>query len=249
MSVLAMPTRAGGYKTTAGRSIPSVTQIINIGLGGYSKDALIAWAFKEGKEGRDYRKTRDAAASAGTLAHALIEGFLCDNPPCLDGHDEATVLSAQAAFDAFRTWHGQHDVRVIEQEVQLVDSLNGYGGCFDALIDLDGVRTLADWKSSKDIYGSMVAQVGAYYGLITVNRPHAEWPAQAVIVRAGKDGGLRVVTLGIKELLIGRKVFNHALHIYDYRAILDGMVARQPVTEPAIGTGNIVRLGTVKVPA
>ena len=41
-----MPTPASGYELN-GKRIPSVSSILNIGLGGYSKDPLMAWAWKE----------------------------------------------------------------------------------------------------------------------------------------------------------------------------------------------------------
>lgn len=244
-----MPTKKGGYWTTDGkRRLPSVTTVIGVGLGGYSKDALLHWAWKEGKEGRDYRQTRDKAATSGTIAHAMIENFLNGVVYRLDDYahmtdDGETLQQAESAYGAFQEWYDDHHITVLEQEVSLSNDSMGYGGTFDALIDLDGVRTLADWKSSRDIYGSMVAQVGAYYSLITALYEPEMWPEQAVIVRVGKDGGLRQVILDRGQMIAGRKLFNHALAVYGMRSVVDDMVAA-PSEKIGVETG--VRLSGKK---
>lgn len=234
-AVLAMPTKKGGYWTAdRSRRLPSVTTVIGVGLGGYSKDALLQWAWKEGKEGRDYRQTRDRAASVGTLAHALIENHLNGIEHTVDwwkqfDQDQTAmdmlIGDAENAYTAFIEWFNGHHVALIEQEVSLSNDTLGYGGTFDALIDLDGVRTLADWKSSSGIYGSYVAQIGGYYQLITAEYDQEVWPEQAVIVRVGKDGSLREVMLNRAQMIAGRKLFNHALAVYGMRADVDAMVA------------------------
>ena len=49
------------YKTQDGVRVPSVTTVISRFK---EAGALMYWAWNEGKEGRDYRETRDAAADA-----------------------------------------------------------------------------------------------------------------------------------------------------------------------------------------
>ena len=58
----------GGYKLADGTKVPGVTTVI-----GKLKDAgpLMYWAWQQGVEGKDFRETRDAAASAGTVVHAF----------------------------------------------------------------------------------------------------------------------------------------------------------------------------------
>lgn len=240
-----MPTARTGY-TVNGSKVPSVTTIIGVGLGGYSKDQLMAWAAKETREGRDYTQTRDHAASVGSVGHLLIEAFLNNAGPDLDGIDGETIAQAVPVLTAFRSWHDANDIEVIYQERQHVSKEHGFGGCFDALIRLDGVVTLADWKSGKGLYGSMVAQVGAYYQLVRENYPRHRWPKQAVIVRAGKDGGLQVVTLSVSDLNYGWMVFQAAHAVYKARYILDGMIKPKPVAvERATGTVTLSALAQI----
>ena len=58
------------YKNAEGKRLPSVTTII-----GRFKDSggFVHWAWDLGIQGIDYRKVRDAAADAGTIAHHLVE--------------------------------------------------------------------------------------------------------------------------------------------------------------------------------
>ena len=65
-----MPT--ADYKNAKGVRIPGNTTVINGNLG-WSKNGLMYWAWEQGRNGKDFRQSRDDAADAGTLAHALIE--------------------------------------------------------------------------------------------------------------------------------------------------------------------------------
>jgi len=226
---LATPT--GGYFID-GQRVPSVTTILGIGLGGYSKDPLMKWAWEEGKAGRDFRETRDKAATAGTIAHSCIEAFLNGETHDCSGYPTEQVDEAMRALSAFEDWHRGHDIVINHQEVQLVSQTHRYGGCFDALGSIDGVNTIFDWKSSSGLYASYVCQVAAYYVLITEHWDRFQWPDQAVILRVGKDGQFRVVTLDKKQLSQGWDVFRHALAIYRARWDLEAMV-KPPKAERA----------------
>src|SRR5262245_63693241 len=98
-----MPTieyRANGVR------VPGVTTVIGTSLG-WNKGALMHWAWTEGKEGRHYRDTQQAAADAGTLAHALVEAHIRGEPqavPVPPTTDTDTVRLARLSFDAFREW-------------------------------------------------------------------------------------------------------------------------------------------------
>jgi hypothetical protein len=224
-----LATPSGGY-FIGDKRVPSVTTILSFGLAGFSKDALLKWAWTEGVEGRDFRETRDKAATAGTIAHSMIEAFLNgDEHDCTDYPPEQ-VAEATQAFGAFQDWHREHAIEIVEQEVQLVSAQHKFGGCFDALGSVNGVPTLLDWKTSKGLYPTYVCQVAAYYVLITEHRPRHLWPQQAVILRVGKDGQFRVVTLTKQQLSQGWDVFQHALAIYRARWDLEAMV--KPPKEP-----------------
>ena len=99
-----MPTPKKGYYLSDGSRVPSVTTVI-----GRFKDAggLIHWAWKEGSEGRDYRETRDAAASVGTFAHAMVNAHIHNEPAkviAMPGLTESQREHVYLAYQAFCEW-------------------------------------------------------------------------------------------------------------------------------------------------
>ena len=218
-----------------------MTTVIGTGLAGYSKDALMAWAWREGKEGRDYKQTSQKAADTGTVAHNLIEAFLHGIEPDLSPFTSELIAEAQPCFAAFQEWSGKHELVIAEQEIKLVSAKHRFGGTFDALGTIDGIQTVFDWKSSKALYSSYVVQVAAYFWLITENRPRAMWPKQAVIVRVGKDGKLNVVNLCLSDLEKGWTIFKHALAIHNARWDLEKIikpVSKEPRKRSALPVVN-----------
>src|SRR5215475_14886059 len=111
-----MPTQHKGYFLRDGTQVPSVTTIIS-----RFKDAggLIHWAWNLGREGLDYRKERDKAANAGTLAHAAVEAWTRGQPYTWQGVPEV-VQKAQVAFTAFEQWARQTRLKVTHTELPLV---------------------------------------------------------------------------------------------------------------------------------
>ena len=71
-----MPT--SDYRDSKGTRLPGTTTIIN-----RYKDAggLIHWAWDQGRQGLDFRQTRDKAAEAGTITHDMIEQFIQSQGP------------------------------------------------------------------------------------------------------------------------------------------------------------------------
>ena len=61
------------YKDSKGTRLPGTTTIINRFK---ESGGLIHWAWTVGRDGGDYRKARDKAADAGTIAHDMIEQFI-----------------------------------------------------------------------------------------------------------------------------------------------------------------------------
>jgi hypothetical protein len=123
---------------------------------------LLRWAWAEGKAGRELYETRDAAAEAGTLAHAMVEadikGMKLETP--LAPAD--VVQKAIAAFGAYQSWARSSKLVVIEQEMMLVSEKHRYGGTPDAIGELDGQLCLLDWKTSNSVYSDYLLQLAAY---------------------------------------------------------------------------------------
>lgn len=161
-----MPTQKGGYFVADGTRVPSVTTI----LGRFkSSEALIKWAWEQGRDGKDYRETRDAAAAAGTMAHAAVEAHIRGKPFEFEG-DIETVANAKRSFGAFLEWLEQMRLRVTHTEMPLVSEKYRFGGTFDAII-VGNQRAMCDWKCSNGVYGEYLCQVAAYGLLWEENFP------------------------------------------------------------------------------
>lgn len=153
-----MATPKAGYHTKDGTKVPSVTTIL-----GRFKEAggLMHWAWKLGTEGQDYRKVRDEAADAGTMAHEAVEAWLHGYEYEWVGEPDV-VANAQNSFKAFRTWIDQTKLEVIETETPLVSEVYRYGGTPDAIGRIDNTLCLLDWKSSNSVYADYLIQLAAY---------------------------------------------------------------------------------------
>lgn len=180
-----MPTAKGGYYVDGAR-VPSVTTI----LSRYKESGpLIHWAWTEGVEGRDYRQTRDAAASAGTLAHELVERWAGGegNPVAL--HADATIASrANNAFAAFLEWAKQTNLRIVRSEVALTSERYRFGGTLDAML-VNNALALGDWKTSNGIYADYLLQLAGYGILWEENNPDQPIAGGYHIMRFSKDHG------------------------------------------------------------
>lgn len=174
------------YKTSDGKRVPGVTTII-----GRFKESggLIHWAWDLGMQGLDYRTERDAAAGAGTLAHAMIEAdingkdfeFPADT-------DEKTQERAQAGFDAYKTWAAQSKLEILETEIHLVSDEYRFGGTPDAIGYVNGSLCVLDWKTSNALYADNLIQAVAYKHIWEENRPsHLDIDGGIHICRFAKE--------------------------------------------------------------
>ena len=152
----------GGYHLADGTRVPSVTTVLS-----RFKEAggLIHWAWNLGREGKDYRALRDAAADAGTLAHNMIDAHIHGEQPVIAG-DEETIRKAQNAFNAYLKWQEGTAIRIDMTEAPLVSEQFKYGGTLDALGYIDNQPILIDWKTSNAVYSDYLLQLAAYAQLV-----------------------------------------------------------------------------------
>ena len=217
------------YYNSEGVRVPSVTTILSGNLA-WGKDGLLFWAWQQGKDGLDFRESRDQAATTGTLAHQMVENWVSrGNPEILpgDGNEEVDleiVMGAKNAFQAFQRWLQHHHVVVTEQEINCVSDKLNFGGRFDAVGTMDGIPTLFDWKTSKRIYSNYVLQVAAYRYLYHSTRPDAPEIQQACIVRIGKDGEFSYLVIDKEKLDWAWQAFKALLAIHPKQYELDKFV-------------------------
>jgi hypothetical protein len=121
-----------------------------------------------GVDGKDYRKVRDEAATAGTLAHTAVEAWVHGRPfkpenwvDAIEAHGTDVVARAEKSFGAFLEWATQTQLRITETEVSLVSEQYRYGGTLDAML-ISEKRACGDWKTSNALYPDMLLQIAAY---------------------------------------------------------------------------------------
>lgn len=156
----------GGYEID-GEKVPGVTTILN-----RWKDSggLIHWAWTQGRDGKDYRATRDAAADAGTCAHDMVEADIYGAAFDENKYKPKTVERAKGAFQAYQEWKQQTHLEVAEAEASLVSHQYRFGGTLDALF-VRGSLALGDWKTSNGVYADYLLQLAAYQILWEENFP------------------------------------------------------------------------------
>lgn len=111
-----------------------------------------------------YTQKRDEAADIGTEVHNWIKQFIYAKknntqiPEVLPNMDDRVVNGIMA----FISWYNVNQIEFLESERITYSKEYNYIGTFDALINLNGVITLADYKSGKGIYPKFWYQLAAY---------------------------------------------------------------------------------------
>lgn len=197
------------YKNANGDRVPGVTTVIGDGLG-WSKNSLIAWAHRLGKEGRDLSE-RDKAADKGTATHALAWRIL--------GHDDGTELD-----DSDVKEHEPNARRVADAilarwtivHVELPIVCETHAGTIDLIVrDKDGRVGVADLKTGKGVYDEVAIQLGAYARLYATRDPqYPQHPDFAAVIHAHPGEPLSVIDVDRQTLDLGAEAFAHLLAIY-----------------------------------
>jgi hypothetical protein len=140
-----MPRPRAGYQLN-GESVVGVTTVTS-GLDWGKSGRLMAWAAKEVRAGRDPFKSRDRAADAGTVAHALIEAHLLGTKADLSGYDKEVVDKGENAFINFMTWAEAYQLKPRSIEEPLVSPKLRCGTTPDLIAFIKDRLSLIDWKS------------------------------------------------------------------------------------------------------
>jgi len=218
---------------TRSTTIPNVTSVIN------KKDKsrrLIPWAtgmasnywadmFKPGqpltldepeierhREAGKWANKRFAAGAAniGSIVHDYAEKRLYDAK--IEMPANAQARHGAEAFDA---WLSQHRVEPYEIERCCLSSKHWYVGTADLLANIDGVLTIADFKSSKSIYDEVLLQLAAYQKAL--EEELGCQIEQRMVIRFDKESGdFEVATIPADDLEHDFACFLHLLGVYDW---------------------------------
>lgn len=129
----------------------------------------------------NHRSVSGKAQDIGHIVHDYLDRFDCGENPTMPVEEEA--ISSIMSYFEFRD---KHDIKVLLTEEPL-EGEQATAGTLDRLWVLDGVLTLADFKTSKNISKEYYLQTAAYNDMLRFTMGFSA--KQRVIVRIPKDGG------------------------------------------------------------
>jgi hypothetical protein len=178
------------YRNAAGKRVPAVSTVLTPYAPG--KEYLMHWAWNEGREGRDYRETRDQLADVGTYAHEAIEAdikglpYNMDKIPWVDQQEHDRVA---ACLSAWKVWKETTSFQLLGSEVELVSERYQYGGTID-ITQVKGVYALTDLKTGRARINHLV-QISAYRNLWNENHPDKQVGACYLLLLGREDGSFK----------------------------------------------------------
>jgi hypothetical protein len=176
-----MPTPKAGYHLKSGEKVPGVTTIIG-GQLAWSKPALLYWAWDQGRQGKDFRETKDDAADVGTRVHALIEMEMRGQTPT------EIPVDCESSLLAFYEWREAFRLQCTGSEIALTSEKYRYGGTIDYPVLVSGRRCILDLKTSKGVYPDHRIQLAAYGQLW--DEAHPDDPVTGYhLLQVGKENG------------------------------------------------------------
>lgn len=196
------------YKLADGKTqVPGVTTIVGM----LDKSGpLMAWAWKLGMAGQDYKKVRDKAADAGTLTHYFCE---CDSKGIktdteyVNSFSKENIDKAETGFLAYLEWKLHNIDTILHSEYQSVHEELKYGGTIDCIAKLkSGKVALIDYKTG-GVYSETSIQIAAYRELSPIAIDE-----QMILQINKEDGSFIVHKLGNLDRYF--EMFKHLLAVY-----------------------------------
>jgi hypothetical protein len=223
-------TPTSAYANRKGDRLPSVTEIIGHV---WNKEGLIHWAWLEGKQGRDYRKSRDGAARVGTIAHELCLYTLGGPEPEGEGfgsgkHQVAARGRAARELEFykkalfcrghFETWHRGKDLKSELIETPLISEKLGFGGTPDWYGEWDNVKTVIDIKTGRRA-PEHKAQMGGYRELLVANGYEVDRLVLLYIPKELKGSASTIIMEG-ESIDVAVRSFKACMELFDCRMII-----------------------------
>lgn len=192
-----------------GTYVPGSTTILNL----MSKDFLVPWANKLGKQQIDVQEYVDQAAKQGELIHLILDSHIMHEEIDLDKYSDEEIRIGEEAFNRYMEWERNHTIEFPEVEKELVSETYKYGGKLDFYCLLDGKWTIIDFKTSNKISIDQKIQVSSYENLVRENGLKVE---QLIILNVGKtyDFKLQVEEIPFKDSTKYFKMFTKLIDVY-----------------------------------
>ena len=151
-------------KVISQKEYPSVTWIADHypkGIGFYKWLADKGWDEAEG--------IKNAAGNKGSKVHQAVEDLLLGNEVTMEGEYrnakgdmEELTLEEYECLMSFDEWFKEAKPKILQTELTLFNEEHNYAGTADFICEIDGERTLIDFKTSAQIWPSHKLQISAY---------------------------------------------------------------------------------------
>lgn len=194
-----------------GKLVPSVTGITGV----MNKPALIKWANNLGLDGIDNEDYVDKLASAGTLAHRMVEDFYRKMKTFTGAFSKDAIDAAQISYDKFLEWQKTNMFIPMKIELQLVSREYKFGGTLDLYGMLGGLRTLLDIKTSKAVYKDYFTQVGGGYRILLEENGYPVDEVQILRLGRNESEGFQCITLAANEMELHKERFLVCRKLYE----------------------------------
>ena len=197
-------------KLKDGTRVPGATTIVGL----LDKPFLVKWANKLGKQGIDVTEYVEQTAKLGTLIHNIIESHTTKTEVDLSEYSDKDIdIAEQIFFKNYMQWESQHKVEPIAIELSLVSEEYKFGGIIDFYAILDGIYTVIDFKTSKQISKEHLLQVSSYVQLLKENGYQVD---RLLILDVKKDINLKLEEkyLTIEETESYWKLFKYLIDVY-----------------------------------
>ena len=162
-----------------GEMVPSVTTLLEA----WPKGAAYHEWLK--KHGADADEIRDEAGRRGSVVHNLTEqlDFGAHVRMCGEDGSPRYKMLEWAMLERYVDFRKAHKPTIIEVEANLVDSVLGYAGTLDRVLELKGETWIIDIKTSAAVYDHYELQLIAYWNLYRTLRKIPDH--QALNIRLG----------------------------------------------------------------
>lgn len=144
------------YYNKDNEEVPSVTTILKI----LNKPSLPKWANIMGFKHKNIDDILEKSSEIGTTVHKMIESYFNNKYFILIPTRHMGRDLAMSYLNSFFQWKQKHSIEPIFTEHHT--SSDKFGGTIDFYGNVDGKKTILDFKTSKTFYATMFLQLGAY---------------------------------------------------------------------------------------
>lgn len=179
---------------------------------------LMKGEYPDWEKGTEPQEVRTEAQQIGVVFHLLVQKRLGHPPtPRLLSAankamlDEQILARAYRSYDLWNTWvQTLQDMKIEHVEFDLSDTEVGVSARCDAILSIDGKRTVCEWKTGAELHEGDALEVSAYAWL--ANRKLKKKIDRALLVHVPCNGSpLRVVSLEPSTIVHGAAAFSFLL--------------------------------------